>query len=242
MKASRKRIQRASTRAQPGQPEHPDRDRDHPDVEADQRHQAVEAEVGVGRLDGRLDLVADRGAGGGEQHHLVALALDPGVDDLHLGAAEPADLLLGLGEDGEAVVDDRLLDLHRVGAVVAQVQLDLARAQHGALDRQLLLRARRCDRDRARRARRTGRSRRRAPRPGSGRSARPGRRAAAVAASISPPPRRSPSSPSSANSETWAWNMYLPVYGKRSSRMPRSPWPWMTVSVKSRGSRRVPVG
>ena len=53
---------------------------------------------------------------------------------------------------------------------------------------------------------------------------------------------KKPIQPSSANSDTWAWNMYLPAYGKRSSRMPRSPWPWITVSVKSRGSSRVPVG
>ena len=53
---------------------------------------------------------------------------------------------------------------------------------------------------------------------------------------------KKPIQPNSANSLTWAWNMYLPVYGKRSSRMPRSPWPWITVSVKSRGSSRVPVG
>ena len=53
--------------ADPGQPEHPDGHRDHPHVDADQRHQAVEAEVGLGRLDRRLDRVVDRAAGGGEQ-------------------------------------------------------------------------------------------------------------------------------------------------------------------------------
>ena len=53
---------------------------------------------------------------------------------------------------------------------------------------------------------------------------------------------KKPIQPKSANSLTWAWNMYLPVNGKRSSQMPRSPWPWMTVSVKSRGSSLVPVG
>ena len=84
--------------------------------------------------------MVDRAAGGGEQHHLVGLALDPRVLDVDLGRGQPADLLARLGERGEAVVHDRLLDPHRVGAVVAHVQLDLAGLEHGALDGQLLLR------------------------------------------------------------------------------------------------------
>src|SRR3712207_9006889 len=43
--------------------------------------------------------------------------------------------------------------------------------------------------------------------------------------------------PSSVNSDWCAWNMYLPVYGKRHSRIPRCPWQSMIVSVSSDGSR-----
>ena len=70
----------------------------------------------------------------------------------------------------------------------------------------------------------------------------PARRRGAVAGLHQSTTSKKPIQPRSANSLTWAWNMYLPVYGKRSSRMPRSPCPWMTVSVKSRGSSFVPVG
>ena len=51
-----------------------------------------------------------------------------------------------------------------------------------------------------------------------------------------------PIQPSCANSDWWAWNMYWPSYGKRSSRMPRCPWHCMIVSVYSTGSSDVPVG
>ena len=51
-----------------------------------------------------------------------------------------------------------------------------------------------------------------------------------------------PIHPSSANSVLCAWNMYLPVYGKRISRIPRWPCTWLIVSVNSIGWSEVPVG
>src|SRR4029079_9090000 len=53
---------------------------------------------------------------------------------------------------------------------------------------------------------------------------------------------KNPIHPSAANSLLCAWNMYLPVYGKRTSSTSRCPCPWMTVSVYSSGSSEVPVG
>ena len=56
------------------------------------------------------------------------------------------------------------------------------------------------------------------------------------------PTSKKPIQPSSANSVLWAWNMNGPGLGKRSSQIPRWAWPWITVSVNSVGSSRVPVG
>ena len=126
--------------------------------------------------------------------------------------------------------------------VVAHVQLDLVRLQHRALDRQLLLRHAdpvepgRVEQHEQPDRHREHRQRREPHEPG-----RPARRLCGGRLHQSST-SKNPIQPSSANSLTWAWNMYLPVYGKRSSRMPRSPWPWITVSVKSRGSSFVPVG
>ncbi len=53
---------------------------------------------------------------------------------------------------------------------------------------------------------------------------------------------KKPIQPSSVNSDWWAWNMYLPAFGKRISRIPRWPWQSITVSVNSLGSRDEPVG
>ena len=53
---------------------------------------------------------------------------------------------------------------------------------------------------------------------------------------------KKPIQPSSVNSDWCAWNMYLPVCGKRISRIPRWPWHIITVSVNSTGSLDVPVG
>ncbi len=124
--------------AHPGEPEHADRHRYHAHVYADQRHQPVEVAVRLGRLRGHLDRLGDGPTGGREQRHLIRLALDPRVLDLHPALVQPAELGIVLGEGGEAVVHDRLPDLDGVRAVVAQVQLDLARAQHGAVHDHLL--------------------------------------------------------------------------------------------------------
>ena len=56
------------------------------------------------------------------------------------------------------------------------------------------------------------------------------------------PTSKKPIQPSCANSDWCAWNMNLPSYGNRSSRMPRCPWHCMIVSVYSTGSSDVPVG
>ena len=53
---------------------------------------------------------------------------------------------------------------------------------------------------------------------------------------------KKPIQPSSVNSDWWAWNMYLPAFGKRISRIPRWPWQSITVSVNSLGSFDDPVG
>ena len=80
---------------QPRQPEHPERDRDHAHVDAQQRHQPEEPGVGGRRLDRDRDLVHDRPAGRGDQRDLVGLALDPRLDDLHRRGLEPPDRVLG---------------------------------------------------------------------------------------------------------------------------------------------------
>ena len=77
------------------QPQHPERDRHDAHVEPEQRHQPVEAEVGVGRLDRHRDLVRDRRAGRGHELHLVGVALDPVVADRDLRGVEPPELAVG---------------------------------------------------------------------------------------------------------------------------------------------------
>ena len=140
----------------PRQPQHPERDRDHADVDPQQREQPEERQPGLGRLDGGRDLVHDRRAGRGEQRDLVGLALHPGLLDPDLRRAEPPDRIVRPAELRERVVDDRLRDGHLVGPVVADGQLDHARLEHGPLDRELLRRRSRAGRRaRARRARRT---------------------------------------------------------------------------------------
>ena len=69
---------------------------------------------------------------------LVGLALDPRMLDPQGLGAQAADRRVAALERGEGVVDHDLRDRHRVGAVVAQVELDHAGREHGALDRQLL--------------------------------------------------------------------------------------------------------
>ena len=53
---------------------------------------------------------------------------------------------------------------------------------------------------------------------------------------------KKPCQPSSVNSDWWAWNMNLPGWAKRHSRIPRWPWHSITVSVNSDGVFDVPVG
>jgi hypothetical protein len=120
------------------QPQHPERDRDDADVDAEQRHQPEEREVGGRGLDCHRDLVGDRPPGRGQQHHLVRLALHPRLRDPHGGGLEPPDGRVAARELHERVVDHRLRDRHRVRAVVAHRQLDHARRQRSALDDKLL--------------------------------------------------------------------------------------------------------
>ena len=181
----------------PREPQHAQRDGDHADVHAEERHEAEEGDVDVRRLDRDGDLVRDRPARRGEQHRLVRLALHPRLLQAQRRGAQAADRLLPAAELHERVVDLRLRDRHRVGAVVADVQLDDARAQHGLLDRELL----------------GGRS---APLPES-RSVEQRERGDAgddecEGREPEQPPRhqvtsKKPCQPSSVNSDWWAWNM-----------------------------------
>ncbi len=122
----------------PRQPQHPQRDRDHADVDAEQRHQPEERQVVGRRLDRHRDLVRDRPAGRREQGDLVRLALDPRLLDPQHRRLQPADLALGAGELRERVVDHGLGDPHGVRPVVAHRELDHARLELRALDRELL--------------------------------------------------------------------------------------------------------
>src|SRR6185503_1805860 len=175
----------------------------------------------------------------GQELELVRLALDPRIRDRHLRAVEPPELVVVLRERSEPVVDDRLHDPDGVRAVVLERQLDLAGMQLRALNCDVLdrdpvaLEPRRVERDEHadQRAEQHQRQQRGEPR---GRSA--------DGSGLHHTTSKKPIQPNSANSETWAWNMYLPSYGKRSSRIPRCPCPWMTVSVSSVGSSDVPVG
>ena len=126
--------------ADPRQPEHPQCDRDHAHVHAEQRHQAEEREVCCRGLDCHRDLVRDRPPGRGEQHDLVRLALDPRLRDAHRRRLQPPHRGLAAGELRERVVDDRLRDRHGVRSVVAHRELDRPRLEHRALDHQLLRR------------------------------------------------------------------------------------------------------
>jgi hypothetical protein len=82
--------------------------------------------------------VRDRPAGGGQQPHLVGLALDPRLLQPHGRRVQPPDRPVSAAELHERVVDERLRDRHLVGPVVAHRQLDHARLEHGPLDRELL--------------------------------------------------------------------------------------------------------
>ena len=93
MKAIRAPTQRRVDAPHEGQPEQAEGDRDHADVDAEQRHQAEEAGVGLGGFRRDRDRGVDRATGGGEHEDLVGLALDPGIGDVQRGRAEPADLL-----------------------------------------------------------------------------------------------------------------------------------------------------
>ena len=151
--------------------------------------------------------------------------------------SRPISLPPSVVERRVGVVDRDLGDFDRVGPVVAQGQLDLARPQHRALDRDLLDRrpgalaepgtaeqGEGADRDRDQgqrdRAQRPGRQAAAGAALGAGPGlhqdglpAAPGqlavgRRGGGRALSREgSPTRKNPVQPSSANSLTWAWNM-----------------------------------
>ena len=119
--------------------EHPEADGDHADVDAEQGHQPEEARIGLRGLDGDVDLVLDRRARRGQDRDQVRGALLPGVVEDELLLAEAPDLAGRVRREVHVGVGDGDLgDPDRVGAGIADGQLDLAGAQHGALDRQLL--------------------------------------------------------------------------------------------------------
>ena len=213
----------------------------------EQRHQAEEAGVVGGRLHRRGDLVRDRGAGRGDERDLVGLALDPRLADPQRLGRQPLDLALAAAEGGERVVDLDLRDLHRVGAVVADGQLDDPRLEHGPLDGQLLggraaalAEAGRAERDEQPDGDRDQRERDEAvdPLPRATLEALVAGRGAGLHQVTS----KKPCQPSSVNSDWCAWNMKRPAVGKRHSRIPRWPWQSITVSVSSLGFSDVPVG
>jgi hypothetical protein len=82
--------------------------------------------------------VGDRRAARRDQRDRVGLAFDPRLLQPHGGRLQAADGSVGAGERHERIVDLRLRDGHRIGAVVAHPQLDHAGAQHRLLDRELL--------------------------------------------------------------------------------------------------------
>ena len=221
-----------------GQPEQAEGNRDDPDVDAEQRHQAKEAGVGLGSFRRHRDLGVDRAARRGQHEDLVGLALDPGIGDLQRGRAETADLLARACREGrESVVDRDLGDFDRVGAVVAQGQLDLTGVQHGAFDCDLLYRRpvavtepraaeqgegadRGSDQGEWQHAQRPGRQtplgQPLCPAPRLHQALLPAppqgssqyiAAAAALPSRAGSPTRKKPDQPSSANSLTWAWNM-----------------------------------
>src|SRR6202008_4041210 len=109
---------------------------------AEQRHQAVEADGRLGRLDRGVDRVRDLRPVGGQQVDVVRGPLYPWVGDADLAALETTQLRVAHREVGEDVVDDNMRDADRVGPVVAEGQIDPAGMNLGALDRELLDRRR----------------------------------------------------------------------------------------------------
>ena len=118
--------------------------------------------------------------------------------------------VIRLRERGKAVVHDHLPHLDRIGAVVAHVQLDLAGCEHGPLDREVLLRhphpveAGRIESDEQADGEREHDQRGESREPG-------GPAAGGDGGGFHQLTSKKPIHPNSANSLTWAWNMYLPV-------------------------------
>ena len=229
----------------PGRPEashrrqeqHSERHGDDADVKAQERHQREQVAVGFGRLDGGGDLVIDHEPGRGEHRDQIRLAVLPGEVDRDRLGLEPADGLLGAGEVDVGVSHEHLGELHLVRPGVAKRQLDLVRLELRLLDREFLDR-----RPRAVGQRVVADDRDRDEHDGDQREDAAGERPEWNAPPGHSCTSKKPIQPRSANSVLWAWNMNSPGYGNFSSRMPRWPWPWMTVSVNSVGVSEVPVG
>ena len=215
----------------------------------EQRHQPEEAEVGVAASRPRPAIsCAIVAAGRGEQRDLVGLALDPRLRERHRrGLAAGRSARRRRVNCDERVVDLRLRDRHRVRPVVADGQLDRARARARSARPRAPRPAARCARPGpGRRARRT------APTPraisSSGTSAEQPGRARRPARPRRARRRRAPPSASTSKKPMPAElgelglvgveHVTCPGYGKRHSRIPRWPWHSMTVSVSSRGSQR----
>jgi hypothetical protein len=219
--------------AQEREEEHAERDGDHADVEAEQRHEPVEAPARLGGEDRDGDLVLGRDAGRAHERHEVGRVLLPRVVEREALGAARADLVAGAVEVDVGVVDEHLRDRDGIGAGVADGQVDLPGAQHRALDGDLLdgraePLAQRVVADRQQRGQRGDDERERDE------CERPGGDAQTTS--------KNPIHPRSANSVLCAWNMKRPLCLKRISRMPRCPCTWAIVSVNSAGCRRVPVG
>ena len=229
------------------EPEQAERDRQHPDEEADDRV----ADEAARRRRRRLDRGRDRrhrlDPGRARHADRDRVVLDPVVRHDDRARAQPAEL----GRPVERVRHDRVVDRDRgdrqvLALRVRDADADLARLELDAADVELV-RGRRVLADQVEHRRavrgeqadhdRQQQDRRERPEPPAQRASA-GRCGARFHQSVT---SKKPIHPSSVNSDWCAWNMNLPVCAKSISITPRCPWHCMTRSVYSQCSP-VPVG
>ena len=129
-------VGRALERRKPNQP---DRDRDHADVDPQHGEDPKIARGGPRRLHRHFDFLLEGEARGGQEHHRMGFALDPGIGDEDRGAAEARNLARRLDFVApERIVHEHLGDGHRLGAAVDDLDRDALGSEDQALDRELL--------------------------------------------------------------------------------------------------------
>src|SRR6266542_2831844 len=174
---------------------------------------------------GFLDLVLHGAAGGHQQFDVVRLASDPRIQECDAPGVVGEQRATARTEVDIGIVDDRLSDSRALSGAVQEDERDLSGSEDRSIHHHLI---------------RTG---------GAVRGARDddhdegdddadwnSQQPETSKEAVEDPQAttsKKPIQPSEANSLLWAWNMYLPVYGKRSSSTSRCPCPWMTVSVYS---------